>query len=231
MGSTKSAWGRDRFLAAVSKSSTIAEAILALGLNPQGNYRTFHKYSKLYGADTSHFTGRAHLKGKRRKLPRRPLSQILVKCSFYAPRNLKSRLIEEGLLKYKCSDCDISEWNGNRLSLQLDHVNGDRFDNRLENLRLLCPNCHSQTETFCAKNRAKRKAPQTRECKCGETILYSSNGCRRCAAESRGQRLRKIVWPSKDGILRLVQEKGFLGAGKELGVSDNAIRKHLKRWT
>ncbi len=81
--------------------------------------------------------------------------EILVENSPY--KNipiLKKRLLKEGLLEYKCAICgNTGEWLGQPLTLQLDHINGDHFDHRLENLRLLCPNCHSQTETFSGKNK------------------------------------------------------------------------------
>ena len=74
---------------------------------------------------------------------------------------MKARLLNNELLEYKCSICNLVEWNGKAISLQLDHINGQRKDNRIENLRLLCPNCHSQTDTFCGKNikGIKRKSP------------------------------------------------------------------------
>lgn len=68
---------------------------------------------------------------------------------------LKKRLLAEGLLEERCAECGISEWNGRPLSLHLDHINGDRRDQRLENLRFLCPNCHSQTETYCGRNQGR----------------------------------------------------------------------------
>jgi hypothetical protein len=88
-----------------------------------------------------------------------PLSEILVENSTYTNlARLKIRLLREGLLEVKCyaEDCGLTEWKGKPISLQLDHVNGNNFDHRIENLRLLCPNCHSQTETFAGKNKNKR---------------------------------------------------------------------------
>ncbi len=85
------------------------------------------------------------------------LHDILVKNSPYEGGSsaLKSRLYRAGLLKEdaQCAECGVSSiWNGKRLVLQLDHINGSNRDNRIENLRLLCPNCHSQTDTYAGRN-------------------------------------------------------------------------------
>jgi 5-methylcytosine-specific restriction endonuclease McrA len=87
---------------------------------------------------------------------RTSLDDILVVDSNYTNNfRLKSRLVKEEILEYKCSECrNDGKWNGKPLSLQLDHINGVNNDNRIENLRFLCPNCHSQTPTFCGKKRS-----------------------------------------------------------------------------
>ncbi len=106
--------------------------------------------------DTAHWTGRGHLRGKTHDWARKmPLAQILVKNSPYfgGTFKLKAKLLRENRLDLCCSQCGIKEWRARRLEMHLDHVNGNRQDNRLENLRLLCPNCHSQTETYCGKNK------------------------------------------------------------------------------
>ena len=85
-----------------------------------------------------------------------PLEKALVKNSPLAGQRIKRRLLESGLLPIECAtpECPVkTEWKGKRLVLVLDHINGDRTDNRIENLRLLCPNCNSQTETFCRNKR------------------------------------------------------------------------------
>jgi 5-methylcytosine-specific restriction endonuclease McrA len=82
------------------------------------------------------------------------LDEILIENSTYANiSSLKRRLIKEGVLEYKCSCCGINDWLGKPITLQLDHINGKNNDHRLENLRFLCPNCHSQTETYAGKNK------------------------------------------------------------------------------
>ncbi len=92
---------------------------------------------------------------KKRKIP---MSEILVENSTYARHNLKRRLLEDSLLEYKCACCGNAGFHNNKpLVLQLDHINGINNDHRLENLRFLCPNCHTQQDTYAAKNIVKQK--------------------------------------------------------------------------
>jgi len=110
------------------------------------------------GLDTRHFMGQGHLRGKSHCwTPRLPLNAILVVNSSYTSiRTLKRRLIADGLLDQRCAECALAEWRGTQLALVLDHVNGNPRDHRLENLRLLCPNCNSQTSTFAGRNKRRR---------------------------------------------------------------------------
>jgi DNA-binding CsgD family transcriptional regulator len=85
-----------------------------------------------------------------------PMSELLVAGTYRGRHNLKLRLIKEGLKQNRCERCGLGEWRGNVLSLALHHVNGDRLDNRLGNLELLCPNCHSQTDTYSGRNGHRR---------------------------------------------------------------------------
>lgn len=71
----------------------------------------------------------------------------------YSTGKLKSRIIKENILPNVCDNCGIDSWNDKPIVLQLDHINGNSKDHKLENLRLLCPNCHSQTNTWCGKNK------------------------------------------------------------------------------
>lgn len=80
---------------------------------------------------------------------------LLVKDASSPRCVIRKRILEENLLEYKCAKCGIYEWNGLPLSLELDHINGINSDNRIENLRFLCPNCHSQTKTYGSKNASK----------------------------------------------------------------------------
>ena len=137
----------------VYESITFAEVMRKLGYtaNRGNSYGQFKKYLVDNNIDVSHFKGKSHGNSQTRKYT---LDEILVKDTKYTNMTkLKNRVLEANLLEYKCAICGISHWNNKHLVLQLDHINGDNRDNRIENLRLLCPNCHSQTETFCRKNK------------------------------------------------------------------------------
>jgi hypothetical protein len=151
-------WTDGALIKAVKESVTVAQVLRALNLVPAGgNYHSLKLHIERLGLETNHFLGQGHNKGKTLPSPPGtiPLSKILVEHSTYTSNDrLKIRLVREGLLEYRCSEqgCEISEWKGAPLSLHLDHKNGNRRDNRLDNLRFLCPNCHSQTPTYCGKN-------------------------------------------------------------------------------
>lgn len=151
-------WTDAQLVEAVRESTTIAEALERLGLVPRGqNYKTFHRHCDRLKLDTSHFLGKAHLTGQNRHnlSTRIPLDEILVENSTYenTPR-LGERLVREGVLEEKCYECGITEWRGQKLRFRLDHINGKNRDHRRENLRFLCPNCDSQTDTYCGRNSA-----------------------------------------------------------------------------
>lgn len=151
-------WNDDQLIEAVKTYNSIAKVLQSIGLKATGaNYKTVHFAVNRLRLDTSHWLGMGYLRGKTHNYnPPQLLTEIMVVNSLYTSTNrLKKRMIQEGLLANECSICCIKEWCNKPIVLQLDHVNGINNDNRLENLRLLCPNCHSQTETYAGKNKGK----------------------------------------------------------------------------
>lgn len=139
---------------AAKNSESISNMCKILGLVPKGgNYKTIHDKIKKYNIDISHFLGQGWNKGLKFK-PNKGLSleKILVENSTYQSFKLKNRLLEEGLKECKCEKCNNTEWLGKPIPLELHHINGDRTDNRFENLQILCPNCHAQTDNYRGKN-------------------------------------------------------------------------------
>jgi len=143
---------------AVKASYSYAQVLKHLGIKiAGGNYKILKRRIQEAGIDISHFTGKGHLKGKTHNwATRTPLSEILKEGTHYQSYGLKKRLLREKKIEYKCAECPLTDtYNGKPLNLHLDHINGDNTDNRLENLRMLCPNCHSQTDTYAGKNKGK----------------------------------------------------------------------------
>lgn len=145
----------------VSNNLSVASSLRALNLRPAGgNYKWFKKIIKDYNLDISHFTGQGWNKGKKNNYNRSiPLEEILIENSTYVSSNsLRKRLLKEGIKTHKCEKCNNETWNDLPIPLELDHINGNNIDNRIENLRVLCPNCHAQTESYRGKNKVNYKA-------------------------------------------------------------------------
>lgn len=140
---------------AVKIERTVHGVLRRLGYSTSGGmFRYVVAHIRRLELDTSHFLGQRWARGLRRPSTKiTPLDQLLVKGSTTTSGHLRKRLIAAGIKPAHCEECGLHEWRDNRLPLCLDHVNGDHTDNRLENLRILCPNCHAITETWCRRNR------------------------------------------------------------------------------
>ena len=138
----------------VKSSDTFIEVAQKLGYtNKGGAYRTLRKRIENHNIDCSHMT---HIGKKRiaKKVIIVTSKEALVENSPYSQSTIRAIIARENLIEYKCSICGLEAmWNNKPLTLTLDHINGNNKDNRLENLRYVCPNCDRQLDTFGAKNK------------------------------------------------------------------------------
>lgn len=175
---------------------SVAEFCRAVGWKPTGgNYRTFYKYVKEYGLDYSHFTGQRSNLGNKHQCGL-PSNEFFVKEKLIKSSDVIKKLIALGLKEYRCEnpECGISEWHGKEIRLQLHHKDGDHFNNELDNLMLLCPNCHSQTDTFAGKKNKKgvsttkhTKEPKHKCSVCGKALHTEpkTGMCKTCLLDSK----------------------------------------------
>lgn len=171
----------EQLIEAVKTSLSIAEVCRKLGIKAVGgNYATIHNKINKLNLDTTHFTGKAWNQGLKYKVvvPAKPLQEILKENTPYQSYKLKLRLIKEGLKEEKCECCGNTEWLGQPIKLELHHINGNHNDNRLENLQLLCPNCHAYTDNYRGKNikwSAQKKISVVEQPKFKETLINDGN--------------------------------------------------------
>lgn len=154
----KRRWTETQLTEAVKTSFSLRQVIAKLGLiEAGGNYVQVRQYIAQYKLDSSHFRGKLWNKGLHGiGRPHIATKDILINGSHFQSFKLKQRLFAEGLKQKRCEECGWAKYSeGGYLPLELDHINGDRHDNRLENLRILCPNCHSLKPTHRGRNRAR----------------------------------------------------------------------------
>lgn len=213
-------WNLEKIKNAVKESINLSEVLIKLNIPRQGNNSaTLKKILDSNNIDYSHFTGRA-----------RNYKTTYVNAEVYlnsdkqiATSKLKSKLLKEKILEDRCAICGIQQWNNKPIVLQLHHIDGNPNNNNLNNLQLLCPNCHSQTDNYCG-NANKDKTIYYCE-DCGKEITKGALYCSMCASKHR----RKVNRPEKEQLIEdFIKYKSFVQVAKLYNVSDNAVRKWCK---
>ena len=205
---------------AVLVSKNLKEVLEELGLRAAGgNYQYLKKWLEEWTISTSHFETAADRAARARRFvtsikKAQPLEEILVENSTYNRGHLKKRLYKEGLKKPICELCGQDEhWQGKKMALILDHINGVYNDNRLKNLQIVCPNCNATLETFCGRDKRKKKKVHQPH--------YSGKGI-------PVPKRRKAMRPPYKRLKKEVGAIGYRAVGRKYGVSDNAVRKWVK---
>lgn len=205
----------------VSESKNIKEVLEKINSkNGCGNRKTLKKYLSLYQISINHFeTRKEHYKRtllKNNLKNKIPLNRILILNSMYtSTSSLKVRLYKENIKKRECEICGQNEiWRNQKIGLILDHINGINNDNRIENLRILCPNCNAAQDTFCRGIRKRKMKKSSKEI----NEVYAQKSLKQ----------RKILRPTIEQLKHDIKELGYSGAGRKYKVSDNTIRKWEK---
>lgn len=216
---------KNEFEAIVKKSTSISAIVKYFGFSPTGtHHKMVQQRCTEENIDLSHIPlGNASNKGRQFDRALVPLEDVMVQGSTYSRSSLKKRLIQDGFLEERCSICCLLPfWNNKKLVLRLDHINGDPTDHRGDNLRLVCPNCDSQSDTYCG-----RKTKVRYFCKCCPAEITKESQLKMCVY-CVGKTFRRVERPSFELLQLEIEELGYKGTGKKYGVRDNTIRKWVR---
>lgn len=214
-------YNKNTLLKIVNESKTLTDVLKKLKIRTAGgNFNTLKKWINHHNIDTSHFNPN-EVKcigiNKYQQMVKKSNEEVFVINSTYSRQSLKKRLYDEGLKKKECELCGQDEnWKGKKMSLILDQINGIWNDSRIQNLRIVCPNCNATLDTHCGKQNSKHKK---------EEYLNKIN------EKNNNQFLRrKVNRPEYQTLIIEVENIGYSATGRKYGVSDNSIRKWIKTY-
>lgn len=208
---------------AVKISKTFREVLVRFERNDSTkSYKTLKSLIKKWNIDSSHFLSKSeYIKNmfSNGQLLRRYDEEIFCKNSLVSRSTLKRRIIENDLIEYVCKECGQDEsWNGKKISLILDHINGVRNDNRIENLRFLCPNCNATLPTHCRGKSGLKEKKKFDKRKIKRPYKPRLN-------------YRKVKnRPTKDEMLEMLETMSYCAIGRKYDISDTAVRKWAKNY-
>ena len=225
------------FIDLIKSNKTFSDCLRKLGLSTlgSGSRNTIKRRIKELNIDISHFDKSSNNVSARK----RNNDELFVNDSTSTTTVIRRRILKDNLIEYKCAICgNKGTWNNKDLSLQLDHINGNHNDHRIKNLRFLCPNCHSQTDTYGSKNGIgkyiiKKVNKDVSIClECNKEFVKRSSKQRFCSEKCAHAHRRKVEHPSYEQLLSDIKElnNNMCAIGRKYGVTDNAIRKWIKKY-
>lgn len=216
----------EQFADTIKNSTNISEVLFKLGYSVAGNSWGFAQVRKRMAdlnLDQSMFKGKSAMAAKLQSM--KLSAKDLLKPNCKHNRNITRRyIISNELLPYKCAICGLSEWNGKTLSLELDHINGINNDNRLENLRFLCPNCHSQTTTYGSRNQQRNESKYEITDELRELVEKTYNECNNIKTTSSKLGIRRCV------VTKIVNESGQKHSNQRYVIRYDKDRNEIKRY-
>jgi hypothetical protein len=217
----------DTFIQYVKSSITWVDLLKKCGYNNLGNNKVVKKRCDKMNIDYSHITN----KDNYNPFKKYNLNEILIENSTYLNMvSLKYRLKKELEWKHECSICKLSKWMNKDIPLEIDHINGIHTDNRINNIRFICPNCHAQTDTYKGKNVKKEPiAKIDKLCKCGVKIQKKSTNCNKCVNILRLKQAIKGR-PSYEQLHNEIIQTSYVAVSKKYNVSDNTIINWIKSY-
>lgn len=196
--------------------------------NTTTNYKRIKKIIEKYNVDTTHFSNIEESNKTNKKLEK---EEIFVENSQIQTSKIRNYLFKFNKKEKKCECCGNTEWMGKQIPLQVHHINGDNTDNRIENLQILCPNCHAQTDTYCGKNK-KHKHTGDKDCgfckMCGKPL---TNGQKvYCSIDCRSLDRIKNNFTEEELVNSFRTLGSFESVGRHFGITGKSIVKWLKKF-